>query len=524
MPSAASEASVITATHHAPRASKPAANTARAAANAFESMLDDNNAAAARTDRTDAPGAAPPKSTRSNDTAPDRQGSDRAARPSNQSEDRTAGNKAPNKAAGKASADAPSEDATTPADVTDAQPQTAADQGTTTTAIDLAMLVQAATGEPTNEETDATADDTDTGNGDVVTDPNAAVVATAPPPTQNSADVPTEFAAPIVPVPVAPAPPPAGEIAGDKTADAPTDPITPAGAPAPIDAKAGVPGKTPTLPVTPDATSPKPDAAPADQPAARPADPKAAAAAREPAKAAEPEAPATAEVKDQAEDETKANAHGAAAHRTADQSPAPQEARPDAATHRADTAPADRLAIPPAQTINPPATMLPPEHLASATHIPAAADTASAANAASTPVPLAGVAVEIAARVQAGTNRFEIRLDPPELGRIDVRLDVDRQGQVTSRLVVEKAETLDMLRREAPQLERALEQAGFKTGDSGLQFSLRDQSGNPQRNDRDAPMPNAQRVVVPDEDMPQVQAARGYGRLFGANGGVDIRV
>src|SRR5207253_4117839 len=61
-------------------------------------------------------------------------------------------------------------------------------------------------------------------------------------------------------------------------------------------------------------------------------------------------------------------------------------------------------------------------------------------------VPLAGVAVEIAARFQGGTNRFEIRFDPPELGRIDVRLNVDRQGNVTSHLVVERSDTLDLLR------------------------------------------------------------------------------
>ena len=76
----------------------------------------------------------------------------------------------------------------------------------------------------------------------------------------------------------------------------------------------------------------------------------------------------------------------------------------------------------------------------------------------SAPVPLEGLAVEIAARAQAGRNRFEIRLDPPELGRIDVRLDIDRSGQVTSRLVVERAETLDVLRRDAHQLERALQE------------------------------------------------------------------
>ena len=94
----------------------------------------------------------------------------------------------------------------------------------------------------------------------------------------------------------------------------------------------------------------------------------------------------------------------------------------------------------------------------------------------SAPVPLESLAVEIAARAQSGSNRFEIRLDPPELGRIDVRLDIDRSGNVTSRLVVDKAETLEALRRDAHQLERALQDAGLKTSDNGLQFSLRDQA------------------------------------------------
>jgi hypothetical protein len=35
-------------------------------------------------------------------------------------------------------------------------------------------------------------------------------------------------------------------------------------------------------------------------------------------------------------------------------------------------------------------------------------------------IPLSGVAIEIAGKALAGKNRFEIRLDPPELGRIDV--------------------------------------------------------------------------------------------------------
>jgi flagellar hook-length control protein FliK len=61
-------------------------------------------------------------------------------------------------------------------------------------------------------------------------------------------------------------------------------------------------------------------------------------------------------------------------------------------------------------------------------------------------IPVAGLAIEIAGKALAGKNRFEIRLDPPELGRIEVRLDVDRDGNVTSRLTVERVETLDLLR------------------------------------------------------------------------------
>jgi chemotaxis protein MotD len=158
---------------------------------------------------------------------------------------------------------------------------------------------------------------------------------------------------------------------------------------------------------------------------------------------------------------------------------------------------------------------------------PAAAVTAApTTNATTTTVPVAGLAVAIASQAQAGHSRFEIRLDPPELGRIDVRLDVHKDGQVTSRLVVEKAETLDLLRRDAPQLERALQDAGLKTSDNGLQFTLRDQGSSGQNQAwSDGSRGNAARLVVPDSDMPPVDIAQsGYGSSLRAGGGIDIRV
>jgi flagellar hook-length control protein FliK len=139
-------------------------------------------------------------------------------------------------------------------------------------------------------------------------------------------------------------------------------------------------------------------------------------------------------------------------------------------------------------------------------------------------VPVSGLAVEIAASVKSGKTRFEIRLDPADLGRIDVRIDVDRNGQVTSHLTVEKPETLSMLQQDAPQLQRALDDAGLKTGTGGLQFSLRDQSSSGQNSGNDT-TGNAQRLVISDDDtIPAGIAGRSYGRMLGTSGGVDIRV
>jgi flagellar hook-length control protein FliK len=153
----------------------------------------------------------------------------------------------------------------------------------------------------------------------------------------------------------------------------------------------------------------------------------------------------------------------------------------------------------------------------------AAAASFSVTAASNAVVPLSGLALEIAVSARSGKSRFEIRLDPADLGRIDVRIDVDRSGRVTSHLTVEKPETLSMLRQDAPQLQRALDDAGLKTGNGGLQFSLRDQSSSGQ--DGNETGRNAQRLVISDDEtIPAAVAGRSYGRVLGSSSGVDIRV
>ncbi|QZN99268.1 flagellar hook-length control protein FliK [Chenggangzhangella methanolivorans] len=134
------------------------------------------------------------------------------------------------------------------------------------------------------------------------------------------------------------------------------------------------------------------------------------------------------------------------------------------------TAPASRAeSAPGAERASAPAAQAQTTATSSATSSAQAQPTSALASAAA-----AQVATEIASHAGSRRTRFEVRLDPGELGRIDVRLDIGHDGRVATRLIVEKAETLDMLKQDARELTRQLEQAGFQLGQGGLAFQLKD--------------------------------------------------
>jgi len=87
--------------------------------------------------------------------------------------------------------------------------------------------------------------------------------------------------------------------------------------------------------------------------------------------------------------------------------------------------------------------------------------------------PIRELAVQISQHMDAGLNRFKMRLDPPELGRVDVRMEISPDGKLTAVIAVERPETLDLLQRDARALERSLMDAGIKTDSGSLNFSLR---------------------------------------------------
>jgi chemotaxis protein MotD len=82
----------------------------------------------------------------------------------------------------------------------------------------------------------------------------------------------------------------------------------------------------------------------------------------------------------------------------------------------------------------------------------------------------------IATKSIDGLRHFDIRLDPPELGRVQVQLTTDDTGRSLANVVVDKPQTLELLQRDSQNLNRALHDAGLDVSNNGLNFSLRDQS------------------------------------------------
>jgi flagellar hook-length control protein FliK len=145
------------------------------------------------------------------------------------------------------------------------------------------------------------------------------------------------------------------------------------------------------------------------------------------------------------------------------------------------------------------------------------------ANAARAAPAAAQVAREIVRRFDGETTRFELRLDPPELGRVEVRLDVSRDHRVTAVIAADSPQALTELARHARDLEQMLQSSGLELADNGLSFDLRQGSeGSAEAETSDV----SARAAAANEDAPQQQApaARplGYERWRGVR--VDMMV
>ncbi len=126
------------------------------------------------------------------------------------------------------------------------------------------------------------------------------------------------------------------------------------------------------------------------------------------------------------------------------------------------------------------------------------------------PAPTQDFARLVAQRLSSGATSFDLRLDPPELGRVEASLQVADDGDAVLALKFESQSTLDLFARDEAALRNALLSSGFNLGGERLAFSLSDD-------------PHAAGTATSDV----LAASDPYEPVFHApysNGAVDIRI
>jgi chemotaxis protein MotD len=135
-------------------------------------------------------------------------------------------------------------------------------------------------------------------------------------------------------------------------------------------------------------------------------------------------------------------------------------------------------------------------------------------------VPPQALGAAIARKALDGVNTFEIRLDPPELGRVDVTLEVDDSGTTRAHIRAERPEALELLQREAKGMEQALRQAGLQFDQSSLSFSLGGREDRAAQEHAHHGRRAKFNAVLPEDDI-HAAALRG---TVAVKDGLDLRV
>ncbi len=80
--------------------------------------------------------------------------------------------------------------------------------------------------------------------------------------------------------------------------------------------------------------------------------------------------------------------------------------------------------------------------------------------------------------VTEGIDRLSVQMKPATLGRVDIQMEVGFDGRVQAVISAERAETLQLLQRDARALTTAFNDAGLQADSGSLSFNLRGQSGD----------------------------------------------
>lgn len=130
------------------------------------------------------------------------------------------------------------------------------------------------------------------------------------------------------------------------------------------------------------------------------------------------------------------------------------------------------------------------------------------------------VAVAVGKGAGSGSRKVELRLDPPELGRVEIHLAPNDRGTLHATVIAERADTHDLLRRHGEALSRELTSAGYS--DVTLSFSTGSDASA--QGGRQMTEPHEAVFVLAAEPGPASMPQPVPRAMSAPDGGLDIRL
>ena len=134
------------------------------------------------------------------------------------------------------------------------------------------------------------------------------------------------------------------------------------------------------------------------------------------------------------------------------------------------------------------------------------------------------ISIKILKGIQSGNDRIKIQLRPAELGRVDVKMEVAHDGRVLAIVSADNKDTLELLRRDSSDLQRAFGDGGMTLNSGDLTFTLRKEE-NQAEDSQDTIQPqnfDDEASIIGEEELGYAPGIIGDGNVW-LNGRIDIR-
>jgi flagellar hook-length control protein FliK len=134
------------------------------------------------------------------------------------------------------------------------------------------------------------------------------------------------------------------------------------------------------------------------------------------------------------------------------------------------------------------------------------------------------ISVKVTKALESGIHKINIQLRPAHMGRVEVKLEMANDNRLSVMVITDNRETLETLKNDSRDLQRALLDAGLNTDSGDLNFSLRgeEQQAQDDKGSSGRPLTGDEDIAELEEMIIEEAIIASDGRVL-TNGRIDVR-